>query len=151
MQNTPLKTLPIVDQKKMRTAGKRICSDFEPFLAQKRHRLSDYILDKPIVFISTGRKDAKPSMEEKMVEFDREISDGDWANDFLKACRIISRGDTNAGLFLIYKYYCGLDDRDIADRMYVSLKYLSKVKTSAYVQIAYLAGKRYALSADDDE
>lgn len=145
-----MKTLPLVDYKKMRTAGKRICSDYEPFLSQKRHRLSDYILDRPVVFISTGRNDAKPSLEEKMVEFSKEIDDGDWANEFLKACRIISRGDTNAGLFLIYKYYCGLDDRDIADRMYVSLKYLSKVKTNAYVQIAYLAGMRYALKADAD-
>ena len=145
-----MKTLPLIDYKRMRTAGKRICADYEPILAQKRRRLSDYILESPIVFVSTGRDDKKPSLEEKMVEFSSEVEDGDWANEFLKACRIISRGDTYAGLFLIYKYYCGMDDRDMADRMFVSLKYLSKVKTAAYVQIAYLAGYRYALKADVD-
>lgn len=127
----------VLDVSKMKKRGKQLCRAYEPVLRLKRTGFPEGRLSGQSFTVKTYDSD-----REVTLRFEAESSSSDMAADFIEACRFIAMADSEAGAFLIYRYYFGRCDDDIVEDMAIGKKKLSRIKEKAYTEIAYLAGVR---------
>lgn len=138
--------LKVIDKKKMRNEGKEICRGYEVFLQLKKDKLGSSESSAETFKIATTAM----SRDHEKVILNFRSGKTDMAEAFIEACACIARSDSQAGRFLIYKYYMKKSDDDIAILLSVSSKALNAIKGRAYMLIAYIAGKVYYVEEDSD-
>ena len=126
----------MLDEEKMKKAGKGICLQIEPYIRLRKDRLPASFSGSAIEL--AGYEGSMPIR----VKFDTEMDDDDIVADFSEAIRCISRIDPPAGQFLLLKYVCGRTDDDIESDMSCSSRLLNKIKTNAYTMVAYIADQK---------